>query len=176
MNLRNVEFKAAINSLAVYEEKLKTLEPIFKGCDNQVDTYFIVAEGRLKLREGNIENALISYQRSNTANSKLSEIILYKYSPDNALKAILCNHLTIDVVVKKKRLIYFLDHVKFHFDEVEGLGTFMEVEVIDANNKFTLEQLKEQCDAYLQFFKIEPKQLLSESYSDLLRKKMPLLP
>ena len=171
MNIRNVEFKAAVTNLETYEEKLKTLNPIFKGCDNQTDTYFKVSEGRLKLREGNIENALISYRRNNIPDSKLSEIILYKYNPDEALKAILCNHLSIAVVVKKKRLIYFVDHVKFHFDDVEGLGTFMEVEVIDINHSYTTEQLKQQCDDYLSFFKIEPKQLISKSYSDLFHAK-----
>lgn len=171
MNIRNVEFKAAVDFITSYEEKLKTLNPIFKGCDNQTDTYFEVTKGRLKLREGNIENALISYRRNNTPDSKLSEIILYKYSPDEALKAILCNHLEVMVVVKKKRKIYFVEHVKFHFDEVEGLGSFIEVEVIDTDNKFTTEQLKQQCDYYLQFFNIEPEQLLSESYSDLLINK-----
>ena len=169
MNIRNVEFKAQVDSLAPYETKLKTLNPVFKGCDNQTDTYFKVSEGRLKLREGTIENSLISYRRNNTPDSKLSKIILYKYTPDEALKAILCNHLIIDVVVNKKRNIYFLDNVKFHFDEVEGLGTFMEVEVIDTENKYTTEQLKEQCDFYLNFFGIKPHQLLCESYSDMLR-------
>ncbi len=171
MNIRNVEFKAKVKSLDTYEEKLKKLNPEFKGCDNQTDTYFKVAEGRLKLREGNIENALISYQRNNITGSKLSEIILYKYSPDEALKTILCQHLDLDIVVIKKRNIYFVDHVKFHFDEVDGLGTFIEAEVIDENNKFTYEELKMQCDNYLDFFGLEPAQMVSESYSDLLRKK-----
>ncbi len=169
MNIRNVEFKARVSQLAPYEEKLKTLHPILNGCDNQTDTYFKVKQGRLKLREGNIENALISYRRNDILDSKLSEIILFKYIPDEALKAILCSHLEVDIVVKKKRNIYFVDHVKFHFDEVDGLGTFIEVEVIDNHNKFTTEQLKEQCDHYLGFFNILPHQLISESYSDLLR-------
>ena len=171
MNIRNVEFKAKVNDLATYQTKLRTLNPVAKGCDLQTDTYFKVKAGRLKLREGNIENALISYNRNNIANSKLSEIILFKYSPDVALKNILCSHLEIDVIVKKKRNIYFVDHVKFHFDEVEGLGNFIEVEVIDSYNKFTTEQLKEKCDYYLQFFNIKLQQLISESYSDLLRNK-----
>ena len=54
---------------------------------------------------------------------------------------------------------------------MDGLGTFIEVEVIDTDNKFSTVQLKEQCDYYLQFFNIEPQQLLKESYSDLLRNK-----
>jgi len=168
MNIKNVEFKAKVSETKSLEEKLQTKSPLYKGLDHQIDTYFNAAKGRLKLREGNIENALIQYDRKNTANSKLSEIVLYKHKADKALKDILSHQLGIKVVVDKKRKIYFIDNVKFHFDEVDQLGAFIEVEAIDETGKLTKEYLKEQCDYWFKFFDLKPEQLMKESYSDMM--------
>ena len=150
MNIKNFEFKAKVNAIKSYEEKLLTLQPFYKGLDHQIDTYFNAKQGRLKLREGNIENSLIHYQRENLASSKLSNIILYKHEPNAALKNILTLELGVKVVVDKKRKIYFINNVKFHFDVVENLGFFIEVEAIDDKDEFTVEALKEQCDLMLE--------------------------
>lgn len=152
------------------EAKLLSLQPLFIGLDHQCDTYFNVETGRLKLREGNIENTLIWYERSNTAGAKQSDIILYHHSPDKALKEILVKTHGVKVVVDKKRKIYFIGNVKFHFDHVDGLGTFIEVEAIDKNGDIGIEKLKEQCSYYAAFFEIKPGDYIAESYSDLLMK------
>ena len=52
-------FFATTSDLKNSEHQLLLLNPKFIGEDNQEDTYFNVAKGRLKLREGNIENSLI---------------------------------------------------------------------------------------------------------------------
>lgn len=168
MQLKNFEFKARVHSTDPYEKKLLTLNPEFRGTDHQVDTYFVTGNSRLKLREGNIENALISYNRANTAEAKLSDVFLYKYEPNPSLKLILTEHLGIRKVVDKVRKIYFIDHVKFHFDEVKGLGYFVEVEAIDSNNSFSTEELKEQCDYYFDFLGFDKSMLVDVSYSDLI--------
>lgn len=171
----NFEFKAKAADIAALEKKLLTLDPEYIGEDNQVDTYFNVATGRLKLREGNIENSLIYYERSNTAGAKQSDILLYHHSPDKALKDILVKLHGIKVVVDKKRKIYFINNVKFHFDKVEGLGTFVEVEAIDKEGTIGVEKLKDQCSYYATFFNIATSDYIAFSYSDLiLEKKKPL--
>ncbi len=164
----NFEWKAtAVNSNEL-EEKLKSLQPTYAGEDVQTDTYFNVATGRLKLREGNIENALIQYQRSNTAGAKTSEVILYQHQPDANLKAALAAALGIKVVVQKRRKIYFVENVKIHFDVVKNLGTFIEVEAIDAAGTIGIERLKEQCAFFTAFFNIQPHHFIAASYSDLI--------
>jgi len=168
MKIKNYEFKAKVDALAKYEEKLLTLNPRLVGVDHQLDTYFNVPVGRLKLREGNIENALIQYSRANEAETKASTGILYKHAPDESLKQILTLQFGIKIVVEKQRKIYFVEHTKFHFDRVEGLGTFVEVEVIDREDIFSMEDLKNQCDEYFQFLGLKEEQLQSGSYSDLL--------
>ena len=120
------------------------------------------------MREGNIENSLINYDRENIAGSKKSEIILYKHEPNIALKDILTRQFGIKIVVDKKRKIYFIDNVKFHFDIVENLGTFIEVEAIDEKEEFKIEELKTQCDKYFNFFELTENNVVDKSYSDLI--------
>jgi predicted adenylyl cyclase CyaB len=168
MNIKNFEFKARVDNIENYENKLLSLNPTFRGLDHQIDTYFNVSKGRLKLREGNIENALINYDRENVLGSKESQIILYQHQPNAALKNILTKQLGIKVIVDKKRKIYFIDNVKFHFDIVEQLGTFIEVEAIDYNENFTIDALKKQCDTYFAFFELTAQNLIDKSYSDLM--------
>src|SRR5580698_1080304 len=99
MTILNFEFKARTNDPEEAEKKLLFLNPKFIGEDNQTDTYFNVAHGRLKLREGNIENALIHYERANTSDAKQSDVLLYKHDPDKNLKDILTKSLGVKVIV-----------------------------------------------------------------------------
>src|SRR5699024_5917843 len=110
MNVKNVELKAKVAEIDSYEQQLLKLDPDYKGTDHQIDTYFNAKKGRLKLREGNIENALINYERDDVAASRLSEIMLYKHEPDSALRDILAAQLGIKAVVNKTRKIYFIDN------------------------------------------------------------------
>lgn len=168
MSILNFEFKAKIDNLQEAEKKLLSLNPRFIGEDEQTDTYFNVRFGRLKLREGNIENALIHYQRSDAAGAKQSEVLLYSHNPDSLLKQVLAKSLGIKVVVHKKRRIYFFGNVKFHFDTINELGTFIEIEAIDNDGKIGKETLKAQCDQYALFFDVRPSNYVHCSYSDLI--------
>lgn len=167
----NYEFKAKCNNAAELELKLKQLGPLFIGTDHQIDTYFNVQNGRLKLREGTIENSLIHYHRTNEAGAKQSDVTLYQHQPGKSLKELLTKALGVKVVVDKKRKIYFIDNVKFHFDDVSELGSFIEVEAIDKDGAVGMERLKEQCRFYINLFEITSDQFIAESYSDLLAKK-----
>jgi adenylate cyclase, class 2 len=168
MAILNIEFKAKCNNLTAAENILLKHNPVFKGTDHQVDTYFNVLNGRLKLREGNIENALIHYERENTAGSKSSHVLLYQHQPDENLKAILTKALGIKAVVDKQRKIYFIDNVKFHFDTVKELGTFLEVEAIDTGESIGKEKLQEQCDFYADLLMVGKDNFMSVSYSDMI--------
>jgi predicted adenylyl cyclase CyaB len=173
MHIKNVEFKAKVETLDFYENLLLQLHPTFIGTDHQIDTYFNVPNGRLKLREGNIENALIQYDRANVADIKQSDIMLYKHAPNSILKEILVKQMGVKAIVDKIRRIYFIENVKFHFDEVKNLGFFLEVEAIDDKGIFTSEQLKQQCDEYFALFQLTQSQLMEQSYSDLIMAKHP---
>ena len=168
MPILNIEFKAIAKDIAALEAILLQFNPRFGGEDYQVDTYFNVQSGRLKLREGNIENALIHYEREDFAGAKSSHVLLYQHQPDKTLKDILIKTLGIKAVVDKKRKIYFINNVKFHFDTVEGLGTFIEVEAIDKDGTIGKEKLEAQCDKYAALFGISAEDFCSVSYSDMI--------
>ena len=167
----NIEIKAKSNNQDTIRKILKSKNANFKGADYQIDTYFKVSNGRLKLREGKIENHLIHYQRKNKKGPKQSDVILFKSNPKSSLKEILTKALGILVVVNKKREIYFIDNVKFHIDVVEDLGTFVEIEAIDNDGTIGKNKLLEQCQFFLNLFKISQENLVSVSYSDLLLQK-----
>jgi predicted adenylyl cyclase CyaB len=167
----NIEFKAKCNNVIEAEQKLQTLNPKFIGEDHQIDTYFNTPKGRLKLREGNIENSLIFYERENTSDAKQSNVVLYNHQANVNLKEILTTVNGIKVVVDKKRRIYFIENVKFHFDRVEALGSFIEVEAIDSDGSISIEKLQEQCAYYAQFLGVKEEDYLAVSYSDMLLEK-----
>ena len=168
MAILNVEIKARANNQTHIRSILKSKNAISKGIDHQVDTYFNVSHGRLKLREGNIENNLIHYIRENKIGPKQSTITLFKSDPDSTLKEILVNSIGVMTVVDKNREIYFIDNVKFHVDDVKGLGTFVEIEAIDKDGSIGEGELLRQCVYYLELFGIDQSDLISGSYSDMV--------
>lgn len=168
MKIINVEIKARCADIKTIREILVAHNARFIGVDHQVDTYFKVNRGRLKLREGNIENALIHYNRPDQSGPKKSEVILYRSAPDASLKQMLTAALGVLTKVDKQRSIYFIDNVKFHLDEVKNLGNFVEIEAIDTDGSRTENQLKAQCEHYIQLFEIKQEDLLENSYSDLI--------
>ena len=170
MSHTNIEIKARCSNRETIRNKLKSLGADFKGIDNQKDTYFKVNQGRLKLREGNIENHLIYYHRKNISSPKQSDVILFETKPNSSIKEILKQSLGIMVEVRKQREIYFIKNVKFHLDAVDSLGTFVEIEAIDSENKIGKEKLMEQCKNYINLLEILEEDFISVSYSDMLLK------
>lgn len=168
MSFLNVEIKARSADPEDIRRFLTANNAEFKGLDEQSDTYFNVANGRLKLREGKIENNLIYYERNNQQGPKKSHFKLVRVEDATGLKEALTESLGVKVVVKKKREIYYIGNVKFHIDEVPGLGSFVEIEAGNILADLSDDELQQQCDFYMQQFKIRPEDLIEVSYSDLL--------
>lgn len=168
MSHLNIEFKARCARPCRIRSYLLSHGADFRGEDRQIDTYFNVPHGRLKLREGTIENTLIHYDRTNQEGPKASHVTLFQTKPPSTLKDILTKALGVRVVVDKTREIYFVENVKFHIDQVSGLGSFVEVEAIDLDGTIGRDRLQAQCDHYLSELGISPQDLISQSYSDLL--------
>jgi len=168
----NVEIKAKCYKPRNVRRILKSKNAFYKGRDHQVDTYFKVSGGRLKLREGKIENYLIYYVREDKKGPKKSTVILLKAEPKSPLKEMLVKALEVLVVVEKHRDIYFIDNVKFHIDAVTDLGSFIEIEAMDNKKEFRTNQLLNQCKYYLELFEVSDKDLISCSYCDLMLDKI----
>ena len=171
MNILNIEIKAKSRDNDSLHRILLEHEADFRGEDHQIDTYYQVKDGRLKLRQGNIENSLIRYFRNEQKGLKKSEVLLYRTQNPELLKPVLDSLYEIMVVVDKKRKIFFIDNVKFHLDSVNELGDFVEIEAISEEGQFTEEELNAQCQQYMELFGIRHNDLVEYSYSDLLAGK-----
>jgi predicted adenylyl cyclase CyaB len=168
----NVEIKARCQQLDLVRQLLLLHDADYKGTDLQTDTYFPCPHGRLKLRQGNIENALIFYARENAAGPKGSTVNMMGVEKGPELRSLLADALGIKVEVVKRREIYFINNVKFHLDQVDPLGTFVEIEAIDKEGTIGEEALRQQCDQYMQLLQIQPGDLVQGSYSDMLLQAM----
>jgi predicted adenylyl cyclase CyaB len=170
MSYLNVEIKAKCIEPSAIRNYLLEHQAEFKGTDIQKDTYFNVPYGRLKIREGNIENNLIYYNRSNHTGPKSSQFHLVKIEDIKQLKEVLWKSCGIKMIVTKVREIYYIDNVKFHIDDVYGLGSFIEIEAGNILANKTENELLEQCNFYLKEFGIKEEDLVAVSYSDMLLK------
>lgn len=168
MSFLNVEIKALCHDPEKVRRYLRDHNAEFKGVDEQTDTYFDVPNGRLKLREGNIENNLIFYERENQQGPKQSHFHLVKIEDAQGLKEVLTKSNGVKTIVKKRREIYYIGNVKFHIDEVPGLGSFAEIEAGNVFADISQETLQQQCDFYMLELGIEEKDLIENSYSDML--------
>ena len=168
MNVINVEIKAICRDQERIRRILLEKNADYAGTDHQVDTYFKSRKGRLKLREGTIENNLIWYERADQAGPKTSHCILYKTEKGSVLKNILSETMGVMVIVDKEREIYFIDNIKIHLDLVKGLGTFLEIEAQSKEGDKSEAFLNRQCFQLMEKFGVKKDDLLSDSYSDLL--------
>jgi predicted adenylyl cyclase CyaB len=128
--VRNLEFKARLRDTNAALAKARSLGAELWGDLRQTDTYFGAPRGRLKLRQtAGFQAELIYYERNEDARQRQSDYFV-THLPDaaSALQA-LSAALGVMAVVRKKRTLILLDSIRIHFDNVEGLGQFLEVEV-----------------------------------------------
>jgi predicted adenylyl cyclase CyaB len=167
----NFEFKARLNNEQRVREALKRLDARFIGTDHQIDTYFRVPSGRLKVREGRIENALIFYRRANVRRARQAAVEMMLLPRRNSLRTILARSLGTLAVVDKRREIYFVKNVKIHLDRVHRLGKFLEVEAISRTGD--VKKIRSQAGQFQKLFGITAKDIVAESYCDLILAKSP---
>ncbi len=167
-SVRNAEIKARCQNLERVRRTLHEKNAEHPGTDHQVDTYFDVDHGRLKLREGDIENYLIHYRRPDAKDPQTSEILLFETEPGTMLKPILTEALGVLGEVVKDREIYYLGNTKIHIDRVRHLGRFLEIEVIDRNNEKTENELMRRCRDVMSELDVSRDKLVDVSYIDLI--------
>ena len=128
---RNIEIKARIASV---EAVLPRAQSIADGPPvpiDQDDTFFAVAHGRLKLRrfaDGSAE--LIQYHRPDLAVAKASDYVRVPVADADALATVLDRACGTIGRVRKRRLLLMAGQTRIHLDRVEGLGDFLELEVV----------------------------------------------
>jgi predicted adenylyl cyclase CyaB len=95
---------------------------------------------------------------------------LVRVEDARGLKEVLAKSCGIKMIVRKIRQIYYIANVKFHIDEVPGLGSFIEIEAGNLLANKTEEELLEQCNFYLKEFGVKEQELIADSYSDMFLK------
>ncbi len=163
----NVEIKARCKDHLRQRQFLETSGARLAGTDHQTDTYFRVSYGRLKLREGQIENNLIRYSRPDQQGPKRSDFSLVKIPDAAGLKAALAASCGILTVIEKTRQIWYIGNIKIHLDIVPGLGNFIEIEAFNEGGEIGLAELQQQCATYMGKLGISDDDLVAHSYSDL---------
>lgn len=165
---RNVEIKAILN------DRVAVLAAVANRSDGppetivQHDFFFRCSTGRLKLRV--FESGcgeLIRYERDDIAVTRSSQYEIARTSDPKVLLDILSRALGRVGEVKKTRILYLIGQTRVHIDRVEGLGDFLELEVVlrpdqseDEGQRIAEELLAE--------LRIEKNQLVAEAYVDLL--------
>ena len=141
----NLELKARLSNLEETRRKVKVIKNIrFEADGTQIDTFYNVPQGRLKLRESTFYgNILIPYFRPDNNDAKQSDYSLIEIKDTKSLKRIFSEMFGIKVIVEKTRSIYLYENVRIHLDRVKGLGNFLEFEaVLDPENSIQEGQKK----------------------------------
>jgi predicted adenylyl cyclase CyaB len=127
----NIEWKAKIRNATEQRPVLECLADGPGEILQQRDTFFRGTHGRLKLREFDSGEAeLIFYERPDQTAAKRSNYSRFFTDQPENLRTILALALGVVGVVRKTRRLYRLGQTRIHWDEVEGLGEFLEVEVV----------------------------------------------
>jgi len=166
---RNIEIKARIDgvdAVATLVASLATGGPMLIVQD---DTFFRCDEGRLKLRAfATGDGELIYYRRPDDDGPKTS---FYLRSPTSA-PDVLRESLTLAYGqcgrVRKTRTVYLIGRTRVHLDHVEGLGEFLELEVVLRDDEPEHAGVAE-ANALMRALSIAPERLVSGAYVDLLR-------
>ena len=157
---RNVEIKAQVDSLAAIEPLAAALsgqEPVFIAQD---DTFFTCTHGRLKLRafaDGTGE--LIFYQRADDTGPKESFYVISPTDSPSTLRDALTRAYGAIGRVKKQRTVFMAGRTRIHLDNVEGLGEFLELEVVLRDGE-SAEAGMEEARTLMQSLGVEHTQLL----------------
>lgn len=136
----------------------------------QRDTFYTVPQGRLKLREfadGNAE--LIYYERPDQAGPKASRYTRTAIPEPESMEELLGRIHPVRAVVTKRRELSFVDATRIHLDDVDGLGWFVELEVILSDGEsdaYGEEIARRLMDA----LGVRTQDLIEKAYVDLLLK------
>jgi len=165
---RNVELKARLNDLATVRRQVHALGAAGPEDITQVDTFFHVPAGRLKLREFDSGvGELIYYARPDTPGPKVSTYSRTPVTTPDQLRDVLTQSLGVRATVRKQRAVFLLGQTRIHLDRVDGLGSFVELEVV-------LRDEQSVSDGYtiamslLQALSIAEADLIAHAYVDLL--------
>jgi predicted adenylyl cyclase CyaB len=137
---------------------------------DQVDRYFVVPHGRLKLRQrrGQQTAELICYVRPDAKRARASEYQTLTVEDPAGMLRLLRTMFPAGVCVRKRRDLWLFGETRVHLDQVSRLGRFVEIEAPFTRNaaeaRRVMRMLRERLG-------IRPGDVLACSYADLLARR-----
>ena len=165
--MRNLEIKAAVASLGPVKSRLRALEGAARHAGlRQTDWYFRVPKGRLKLRQvGAATDAeLVAYLRPDRTSARTSEFQRMPIADAAGTRRLLERMLGVRACVRKRREVWLYRNARIHLDTVEGLGRFVEIEVVVTEG---MPQARALMKELREVLGISAKDLLAGSYGEL---------
>ncbi len=169
--MQNLEIKASVESLVPFRSRLRRLEGAIRQPPvRQRDRYFRVRKGRLKLRVfgSNRDGELILYLRPNRRAPRTSNFQVMPVADAAATLRLLTEMFGVRACVRKRREVWLCKNARIHLDEVNGLGRFLEIEVIVSEGPTQARSLMKELIAALG---IRGEDLLAGSYGNMSRGK-----
>ncbi len=166
-NMKNLEIKTRIDNFDSIQNKLSFAKNA--GVLEQKDTYYLLGETQLKLREQNNISELILYTRPKVKESRESKYFRFSIpiTLKNIFKKILSIIFGVKKIVEKERFLFLYKHTRIHLDKVKMLGNFIELETVFNKNIPDIELTKEHQEVK-NLLGLEILPSISGSYSDLL--------
>ncbi len=165
---KNIEIKARQTDAQQFEKAGELADQPLSVFD-QMDVFFGTRFGMLKLRiQTDTKAHLIAYQRETCDGPKLSSYEIAEVEDAETMERVLRQSLGCTGRVEKTRRLWIIGQTRIHFDEVKGLGNFIELEVV-------LDERQSQEDGHtiarqmMRQLDIKELDLISESYVDLIR-------
>jgi adenylate cyclase class IV len=173
---QNIEIKVACTSgqLADIKRRLSERKLFAIHRLGQIDTYFRVPQGRLKLREidadGQRSAELIQYDRPDDPGARTSTYRRISIAVDQAasLKTALRDSLGELATVCKHRTVAIWRSTRIHLDQVDGLGRFVELETVLGNDPGSAQSGRIEFDDVVEWLGLASLETVPGSYSDLL--------
>ena len=166
----NIEIKSRVSDFDEIRRRAEKLSDTPVEVIPQEDTFFNTATGRLKLRIlAQDKGQLIYYTRPDQEGPKRSDYHISLTSDPDNLKRVLELAYGIRGIVRKTRYLYLVGPTRVHLDDVEGLGQFMELEVVMGEGQSDAEG-QAIAEGLMKALGVERSDLLEGAYMDLLEK------
>lgn len=165
----NIEIKARARNFEDLKSRAEKLSDTPVLVIPQEDTFFKTPQGRLKLRVLADRAELIYYTRPDQDGPKRSDYHITRSNDPENLRRVLELAYGIRGVVKKTRYLYLVGSTRIHVDDVEGLGQFMELEVVMGDGQSDAEGQK-IAEGLMASLGVERGDLIDGAYMDLLEK------
>lgn len=167
----NIEIKARVHDPAGLRARVTTISDTAGQRIPQEDIFFHSPQGRLKLRVlGEDQGQLIYYERPDSAGPKQSEYFISRTGEPRTLQDVLSRTYGVRGVVLKERWLYWIGNTRIHLDQVEGLGSFLEFEVVLSADQ-SIEEGQAIAAGLLERLDIAKADLIDAAYIDLLERE-----